>query len=299
MSYSVVLGDILGDERLEICFYADSSENLYLVNADGNIMWEHNMQNVADIEGSPIIADITGDDRPEIICSYKSGFTVLDSLGNTLVGFPDITHDAKLPVVGDVDGNNDFEVVLGSVDWNIYAYKQNGQQASGFPIQFGNRIESSAAMFDIDLDGRLELMTGGNDYTFSVFDLETAAVEWPKFRYDIYNTGTYRSAFLPGIIDIDRLASTNKPVIEVLPSIFTDHTTIIFSPIQDSKTSQVKIYDVTGRLVRLFDHLRIQPLNQVLWFGDDNLQRKVSAGVYFVSFEQAETRVTKKIIKIE
>ena len=299
LPYSVVLGDVLGDERLEICFYADNTEGVYLVDVDGSIKWFNPIGDVADIEGSPIIADITGDDRPEIICSYKSGFTVLDSLGNTLVGFPDITHDAKLPVVGDVDGNNDFEVVLGSVDWNVYAYKNNGEQASGFPIQFGNRVESSAAMFDIDLDGRLELMTGGNDYTFSVFDLETSAVEWPKFRYDIYNTGTYRSAFLPGIIDIDRFASTNKPLIEVLPSIFTDYTTITFNPIQDSKTSQVKIYDVTGRLVKLFDHLRIQPFNQVLWYGNDDLNRKVSAGVYFVSFEQAEARVTRKIIKIE
>ena len=299
LPYSAVLGDVLGDERLEICFYADNTEGVYLVDVDGSIKWFNPIGDVADIEGSPVIADITGDGKPEIICSYKSGFTVLDSLGHTLAGFPDITHDAKLPVVGDVDGDSDFEVILGSSDWNLYAYENNGTQASGFPIQFGNRIDASPAIFDIDWDGRLELMTGGNDYTFSVFDLETAAIEWPKFRYDIYNTGTYRSGFLPGILDINRLSSINNPYIKVMPSIFTDYTSIIFSPIQGSKNYKIKIYDVTGRLIRQFDYPTIRLSNQVTWIGDDDLGRNVSAGVYFVTLEQAETRTTKKIIKIQ
>jgi hypothetical protein len=299
LPYSVVLGDVLGDERLEICFYADNTEGVYLVDVDGSIKWFNPIGDVADIEGSPIIADITGDDRPEIICSYKSGFTVLDSLGNTLVGFPDITHDAKLPVVGDVDGNNDFEVVLGSVDWNVYAYKKNGAQASGFPIQFGNRIESSAAMFDIDLDGRLELMTGGNDYTFSVFDLETAAVEWPKFRYDSYNTGTYRSGNLSILDAHDNITKSKSFGMYVHPNPFLNAVEIKWNVAGGGYKAQnqsLKIFDVAGRLVKEFNNLTIQPFGQVIWLGDDNCGRKVSAGVYFAELEFLDQSLLKKVI---
>jgi len=166
------------------------------VSADGTIEWFQGLSTVADVEGSPIIADISGDGFPEVICGYPSGFTVFDSLGNELAGFPDATHDAKLPVVADVDNRPDVEAIAGEVGWFLYAYRNSGQQAPGFPIQFSNRVESSPAVYDIDEDGKLELMVGSFDYKFYVFDLETNLVEWPRFRYDPYNSGTYK-AFPP------------------------------------------------------------------------------------------------------
>ncbi|KPK68880.1 hypothetical protein AMJ87_11280, partial [candidate division WOR_3 bacterium SM23_60] len=193
LTYSVVLGDVCGDERPEICFYADNTERMYLVSADGSILWFADVVEVADIEGCPVIADVTGDDRPEIICGFKSGITVFDSLGTVLDGFPDRRHDAKLPIVCDVDQGGDVEIVVGSKDWYVYAYKQNGQQASAFPIRLDNRVESSPAAFDIDADGKLELMMSSYDYFFYVYDLETEDAVWPRFRYDPYNTGLYDS----------------------------------------------------------------------------------------------------------
>ncbi len=193
LTYSVVLGDVCGDERPEICFYADYTDRVYLVSADGSILWFKDAIDVADIEGCPVIADITGDDKPEIICGFKSGMTVFDSLGNVLDGFPDRRHDAKLPIVCDVDHGSDVEIIVGSKDWHLYAYKQNGQQASAFPIRLDNRIESSPAAFDIDADGKLELMMSSNDYFFYVYDLETEEVVWPRFKYDPYNSGLYDS----------------------------------------------------------------------------------------------------------
>ncbi|MGB3340802.1 MAG: T9SS type A sorting domain-containing protein, partial [bacterium] len=299
LGYSVVLGDIIGNETLEICFYADSSENLYLVDSHGNIVWERNMYSVADIEGSPIIADVTGDNKPEIICSYQSGFIVFDSLGDTLDGFPDNTHDAKLPIVGDIDGDGALDMVFGSNDWNLYGYTYDGSQALGFPVQFGNRIESSPALYDIDLDGKLELMIGGNDYTFSVFDLETDIFEWPKFRYDIYNTGTYRSQYLPGIIDNSEFYITDNLAFMVMPSIFTECASIIFSSIESGENEKVKIYDAVGRLVITFSNFPDEPLIKISWAGNDQFGRLVPAGVYFVTLEQADIQRTKKIIKIK
>ncbi|HEX7321252.1 MAG TPA: C25 family cysteine peptidase [bacterium] len=44
----------------------------------------------------------------------------------------------------------------------------------------------------------------------------------------------------------------------------------------------IKIYDAAGRLVKSFNHLTIQPFNQITWTGADENGRRVPAGVYFV-----------------
>jgi len=193
LRYSVVLGDVLGDDALEISFYADNTEGVYVVTAEGTIEWFQGLSSITDVEASPIIADITGDGCPEIICGYPTGFSVFDSLGYTLDGFPDTTHDMNLPVVADVDNNNsDVEALVGSAEWNLYAYRKDGRWAPGFPVPFSNRLESSPALYDIDNDGKLELMVSSFDYAFYVFDLETEWTEWPRFRYDPYNSGVYK-----------------------------------------------------------------------------------------------------------
>ena len=298
LRYSTVLGNILGDENLEICFYADSTNMVYLVDANGNIQWSRDLSSLADVEGSPIIADVNDDGYPEIICGYKLGFTILDSLGNTLSGFPDIAHNAKLPVVVNVENNNDVEIVVGSSNRTLYAYKSNGTQAPGFPIQFGNAIDASPAVYDIDFDGTLELMVGSYDFKFYVFDLNTTCWKWPKFRYDPYNSGTYRSGYYPGITNTNKGATIISFGLKIKPSIFSMKTVIEFSIGHRAEDMGLKIYDVTGRLIRQFDYSTIRLSNQVTWCGDDDLGRKLSNGVYFIRFETDKEAIVKKVVKI-
>lgn len=303
LTYSTVLGDVCGDERPEICFYTDYTDQVYLVSADGSILWFKDVIDVADIEGCPVIADITGDDKPEIICSFKSGMTVFDSLGNVLDGFPDRRHDAKLPIVCDVDHGSDVEIIVGSKDWYLYAYKQNGQQASAFPIRLDNRIESSPAVFDIDADGKLELMTSSNDYFFYVYDLETEDAVWPRFKYDPYNSGLYGSKYLPGIT-----TSENNSVYRfgfiAKPTVFVHSTVIELSmPAHTRVLTDVcvlDIYDAAGRLVKQFElPLSPTPRQSITWNGEDDTGHSVSAGVYFVRFDDGTHTQVSKIIKVK
>jgi hypothetical protein len=260
---------------------------------------------VADIEGGPIIADVSGDGHPEIICGYPSGFTILDSLGNTLSGFPDETHDAILPIVADVDNSGGVATVVGSSDWNLYAYKSDGLWAPGFPIPFGNRLESSPAIYDIDNDGKLELMVSSYDYRFYVLDLETEWIEWPKFRYDQYNSGFYKSGNLPGIMRSGDLVAPESFGLRIMPSIFSDKVEIVFNAARDvlsdpASPITLQIFDATGRLIKDFE-IRAGtpgPVSPVVWCGDDNHGRKIAAGVYFARFETKTHKFTEKFIKI-
>ncbi|MGB9721434.1 MAG: hypothetical protein ACPL28_08165 [bacterium] len=70
----------------------------------------------------------------------------------------------------------------------------------------------------------------------------------------------------------------------------------------------IKIYDISGRLVKSFNHLSanhpprnladggIQPFNQVVWYGDDDLGGLLPSGVYFVRLEAGDYRRTEKAI---
>jgi len=315
MQYSPVLGDVRGDERLEVCFYADSTERVYVVDADGVVCWSYDLGEVADVEGSPIIADVTNDGKAEVICGYQAGFVVFDSVGNILPGFLDTCyHDAKLPVVAEV-AEGGVAILVGSADWHLYAYQENGVQALGFPIQCGNRIESSPAVYDLDGDGKLELMVGSFDYKFYVFDLPSSYAEWPRFRYDQYNSGTYKSGNYPGVVAYDRVVLGDVGLL-VYPNPFKQMTDIRYGPappcgarpgiaagVTGGEQSDItlKIYDVTGRLVKdfslqLFD---IGYRSSVIWYGDDCNGRKVPAGVYFVRLESSHRNITEKIVKIK
>ncbi|MEO0156668.1 MAG: FG-GAP-like repeat-containing protein, partial [candidate division WOR-3 bacterium] len=197
MVYSPVLGNVSGDADLEICFYTDSTDMVNLVDASGHLLWQKDIPSLGDVEAYPVIADIIGNERPEIIVGSNQGslfLSVLDSLGNMIPRFPtSYGHDFKLPIAADIDGDEVMDILCGAADWNLYAFNNKAQLMSGFPIHFGIRIEQSPAVYDIDNDGRLELMVGANDFKFWVFDLNGSSYDWPKFRYDPYNSGWYRS----------------------------------------------------------------------------------------------------------
>jgi hypothetical protein len=305
LRYSVVLGNVLGDDRLELGLYADSTELVYLVGPDAQVIWSHYLPQLADVEGSPIIADITGDGKGEVICGYVNGLTVLDSLGQTCPGFPALNHNGKIAIAADVDSTGGIDIVSGSNDWHLYAYSLSGMQATGFPIRLGSRIESCPAVFDIDNDGLLELMVGGNDYQFNVFDLKSTQFTWPRFRFDPYNTGTYDSPFLPGVQDWNVQTGISQLRLRVEPSItrgaaviWVDHAQAANQNIDDDDAGAVllSIYDVTGRRVKTISCDSQRLTQRVVWHGDDVHGREVAAGIYFVRVEQAYRSAACKLV---
>lgn len=75
----------------------------------------------------------------------------------------------------------------------------------------------------------------------------------------------------------------NRLMFDVYPSIFSEQLIIRLQGMgESSKSMEIKIYDVSGRLVKQFNYSTDQPFNQIIWRGQDDLDRQVSCGVYFI-----------------
>ncbi len=305
MNYSPVLGNILGDDKLEICVYSDSSDYVHLIDASGNILWQKQINYLGDVEAGPIIADLTGDGHPEVICGSSNTLLALDSLGIELPGFPPFEeHDYNLPIVADLDGNSLMDITYGSTEWSLFANAGTADPVPGFPIGMGSYIEPSPAAYDIDNDSRLELMSGANGFKFFVFDLEGINFEWPRFRYDQYNTGTYRSGHLQ--VETSKTWPDHdgtRIALSVFPTLFCRSLRItMILPFEESAQPAepvLSIYDVTGRLVKHYSHLTNHSFNQIIWPGTDDTGREVPAGIYFIRLQAGLKTLTEKAILLK
>jgi len=115
-------------------------------------------------------------------------------------------------------------------------------------------------------------------------------------------TDTFALKFTPiaptvGVVEetnLSQLLATRRLV--VYPTVSRSRVNIAYSMGSAAQFGGLKIYDISGRLVKSFV-LSADPLVQtVIWNGDDESGRAVSAGVYFVKLTAGETEVVEKAV---
>jgi MYXO-CTERM domain-containing protein len=143
------------------------------------------------ILASPAIADLTGDGDLEIVVATEDGEVYVWSPdGTTEAGFPvacdpslsppaDPDHPIDIgffgsPVLVDLRGDGDLEIVAAAYDGHIYAWNPDGTSVSGFPVLLSDpsvttepreqaRIMSTPAVADFDGDGIVDIASGSNE----------------------------------------------------------------------------------------------------------------------------------------
>jgi len=119
-----------------------------------------------------------------------------------LDGWPVLTvgsNPASNPVIGDIDGDGDMEVVIGSTFNQIHAWHHDGTSVDGWPQNYGaSSYISSPALADFDSDGDLEIVMAVGDSLYIWHHDGNLVNGWPRV---IVEFGSIRSS--PSIADLD------------------------------------------------------------------------------------------------
>ena len=157
----IAFADIDNDDRPEIIF-GNNNGFVYAVNEDGTIVpgWPNSIANLSADRGV-IVADIAGDNSPEIIPLYTPNF---------------------------VSSTN--------INPGIYAYTKNGELLEGFPRLASLYSIDKIEISDLDNDGDVELIAlDAIKNSIVVLDLEKqkkkAMQEWPSVYSDNLRTNNY------------------------------------------------------------------------------------------------------------
>jgi hypothetical protein len=207
ISSSPALGDLDGDGDLEI-----------LQNSQNGILWafEANGTPVAGWEGgksypstdglmpSPALADISGDPRPEVFVATRDGVAAWSPNGTPLPGWP-VTLAPNLgtessPIVADIDGDGQYEILVGFGSERVYALHEDGTIVTHWPAPAGENVVAAPTVEDLDGDGDLEVIAPAA-YTLHIWDCPdqygVKLIPWGTFHQDIARTGVYRPVAAP------------------------------------------------------------------------------------------------------
>ena len=107
------------------------------------------------------------------------------------------------------------------------------------------------------------------------------------------------SASVPlGISERADLSATTKPRLVIFPNPFKKEASITYHIAGDSDVA-LKIFDVSGRLVRQWGHRVLRLSRCISWDGTDDSNQKLPSGVYFLKFKSGDYSATEKVLLIK
>ncbi|GEM_PF-6010268 len=251
---SPVLADVDKDGKDEIILETSilpSGGGLKIWNADGSQMYG-DWDSVDSMVNDPVIADLDKDGNKEIVLLRANSLYIWDAqTGKLENGFPRSLSeigDVYTILIGDIDGNNNYEIILDTDSGKTYSYDYNSGQFkeildtryfdtlsrnAQFIINGSGIIKSgySPLTADIDNDKRFEVINASQGLLYA-WKLDGSFVKgWPinLLPYNLM-AGLFKdTASLGGAIgDIDG-DGKNELVVSLFTGIFPYHPASIGS----------------------------------------------------------------------
>ncbi len=156
---------------------------------------------LGQIESSPLVFDVDGDQSNEIIVSANDRkYYVYESDGSLKAGWPvNVASETPGgPSVGDLDNDGQIEIVGTDRSGNIYAWDSEGNFVDGFPFAGSSIMYSSPVLGDINGDSYLEIVACGFT-SKKVYILNHDGTAFPNWPYQ--GIGNFYGS--PALADID------------------------------------------------------------------------------------------------
>lgn len=197
-----------------------------------------------------------------------------------------LTYYRTIPVLQDLDLDGKKDMVLGGWYSDVRFYTNVGTNASPVFTNYIYLVQPDSQNFsngnpprinftDWDGDSDLDMLTC--DYYGSVFLRENVT---PQSAAE----------------NKEQLATSN--ILTIAPNPFSHSTDIRYQITDNRQKYELKIHDITGRVVTEFS----EPISvigyplAVSWDGTDQANRQLGSGVYFVTLTTSESIQTHKVL---
>jgi len=159
---SAFAADMDGNDSLEIAVI-DTAGGLKIWRSNGSVVRTLGVGYTtrADIA----IGDVAGDSKLEVVVAGNDTLVTVVPVSGTPTRIKVGDRVLAAPVLADLDGDGKKEIIVGSVDGKLYAWKGDGTSVPGFPVAVGSEIRAPVALTDtvrpqivlLSGDGRLFL----------------------------------------------------------------------------------------------------------------------------------------------
>ncbi|MDD5529496.1 MAG: C25 family cysteine peptidase [bacterium] len=304
------LGDIDKDGELEIV--VATSEKLYVLKKDGTVFtgWTPIPIEIGFKPGvfqSPTLGNLDSDSLLEVVittfCGEGSIISVFNQDGTFVPGWPDTIYMnlATSPIIGDMDGDAEQEIIVNTVSGILYAYNTDGTFVTGYPrgilTQVWDGVESPAGTFaDLNKDGHMDVIWCSKYYTFA-FNTRGGnpqLSDWPTYKHDVRHTGCYDFKMPVGVEE--QPPSLAPWVGKPLPNPFKGTTLLSFS-VPKVTAVKINVFNLAGQNIKTLLDEKVKPgFHSVNWTGKNQNGEKVPSGIYFIRVKGIGDITTRKTV---
>ncbi|MBM3330889.1 T9SS type A sorting domain-containing protein [candidate division WOR-3 bacterium] len=162
---------VVGNTPFLSAFAADMDGNdtldIAVIDAGGGLkMWRSNGSALrpplsigATTRADIAIGDVAGDSRLEVVAAGNDTLVTVVPVSGAPTRIKVGDRVFAAPVLADLDGDGKKEIIVGSTDMKLYAWKGDGSLMPGFPVAVGSEIRAAVAVTDT-VRPRIVLLSG-------------------------------------------------------------------------------------------------------------------------------------------